>query len=242
MPYIYGRNPILEALRHQKPIQKIYVQHGQQNDRIRKIFRIAREQRIPVTNADSNKIIRMVGKVAHQGVVALISPIQLASLNALIKKIPHYQSPFTMVIADQIQDPHNMGAIIRSAEIFGATGIITANRDSVPITDTVVKASAGAALHLPVYQTHNLSQAVRALQKQGVWIIGSALGAKIPLWKVDFKRNCAIIIGNEEKGMRPALQKNCDTLFYIPQAGKTQSLNASVAAGITLAEIVRQRT
>ena len=134
-----------------------------------------------------------------------------------------------------------MGAIIRSAEVLGANGVIFSNRDTVPITDTVVKASAGAALHCPLYLAPNLGRAITALKQQNVWVYGSSLETDFQLWDIDFKRHCAIVIGGEEKGIRPSLAKNCDQLFKIPQPGSTQSLNASVAAGVILAESLRQR-
>ncbi len=253
MAYIYGRNPVLEALQAGKPIQKIYIQHGNQSGKIRQIYHLARQEKIAVTNADSKKLRQMVGDSIHQGIVALISPVRILAFDELLgtlsqqfkatkkRQEPNRISSLSLVIADRIQDPHNMGAIIRSAEVFGAQGVIFSTRETVPITETVVKASAGAALHCPLYRADNLGQAIDRLKKTNFWIYGAALDTDALIWEVDFNRHCAIIIGSEEKGIRPSLQKKCDQLFKIPQFGKTQSLNASVAAGIVLSEMKRQQ-
>ncbi len=248
MPYIYGRNPVISALEQEDAVQKIYVQHGLQGNKIRHIYRIARAQNISITNADARKLKQLAGNGNHQGIVALIAPVEILPLEALLDLVTWRQNtegehniPPSIVVLDRLQDPHNMGAIIRSAEIFSVEGVLFSDRENVPVTDTVVKASAGAAMHCPLYKADSLSRAVEQLKENGVWIYGTSLEGSKSLWEMDFRRPCAIIIGNEEKGLRPLLQKKCDELFYIPQSGKTQSLNASVAAGIVLAEITRQR-
>lgn len=247
MPYIYGRHPVMDALQHGDDIQKIYIQHGLQGEKIGRLQRIARQKKIKVVTADPRKLKQMAANGNHQGIVALISPVKIHHFDTFLtthsQSLESGQPHQTLIVLDRIQDPHNMGAIIRSTEIFGAAGLLFSERDNVPVTDTVVKASAGAAMHCPIYKADNLGKAINRLREAGFWIFGAALteNAK-PLWQVDFKRHCAIIIGNEEKGLRPLLQKKCDDIFYIPQVGKTQSLNASVAAGIVLAEIARQRT
>jgi len=242
MAYIYGRNPVMEALQTGSIVQKIYVRHGNQSGKISQIYRTAKQQKIVVVNADVKKLQQMVGKVNHQGVVALISPVRIREMGEFSFTKRRSASPLAFVIADRIQDPHNMGAIIRGAEIFGAAGVIFSARDNTPITEVVVKASAGAALHCPLYRANNLAQTADWLKQNNVWIYGAALDADAALWDIDFNRDCAIIIGSEEKGIRPLLLKKCDQTFRIPQIGKTQSLNASVAAGVVLAEMVRQRS
>lgn len=241
MPYIYGRNPVLEALRHGKPVQKIYLQHGQQQARVADIYKMAGRKRVQVVNADPGKLRNMVGEVTHQGVVALVAEIPLRHLEDLLTDIVSWPAPFTLVVVDQIQDPHNLGAIIRSAEVLGARGVVLSPRDTAPVTDTVVKASAGAVLHCPVYQVPNLAQLLPLLKEQGVWICGTALDAESGIWESDLNRNLVVIIGNEERGMRPTLRKQCDLVFRIPQSGHIQSLNASVATGVVLSEVLRQR-
>jgi 23S rRNA (guanosine2251-2'-O)-methyltransferase len=239
--YIFGRNPVLEALRSQRTIQKIYIQHGTHGANLNKIFRLAKRNRIPTVPAESKKLIKLVGDVSHQGVIALLSPVDLIHFDELLQKSEDINEIQLLIILDGIQDPHNVGAIIRSAEAFGARGILLSIKGTCPITDTVVKSSAGAVMHIPISREKNLSQSIIKLKERNYWIYGSSLKAEKTLWEMDFNRKCAIIIGNEEHGIRPVLQNACDDLFKIKQPGKTASLNASVAAGVILAESVRQR-
>ena len=241
MPYIFGRNPVLEALQHQRPVQKIYIQFGQQNEKIRHIYKLAKAQKVSVTNVDPGKIRKLAGKQNHQGIVALIAPVEIRPFEDLLDQLGRLQGPRLVIMLDRIQDPHNMGAIIRSAEVLGVHGLVYSDRENVPVNDTVMKASSGAALHLPIYKAGNLSRALASLKELGLWAYGAAVEGGVPIWQSDFRRDCVLLVGNEEKGIRPGLIKHCDGLFYIPQSGKTQSLNASVAAGIALSEVVRQR-
>lgn len=241
MPYIFGRNPVVEALQNDQPIEKIYIHHNAHGDKISRIYKLARSAKIPVTKIDARKIGKIAGDVNHQGVIALISPIRTVTIEELLQKVNKEARPSCIVLLDRINDPHNMGAIIRSAEVFGASGIIYPARENVPLTETVVKASAGAAFHIPVCKSGNLVPTIQQLKENGFWIYGSAADANTELWKTDFNRNCVIVIGSEEKGIRPLIRKQCDVLFKIPQRGKTESLNASVAAGVILSEILRQK-
>ena len=240
MPHIFGRNPVIEALQNNQPLEKIYIQYNSHGDKINHIYKLARSGKIPITKIDSKKIDKIVGNSNHQGVVALISPIRTATITDILEKAGNERKSSCVVILDRINDPHNMGAIIRSAEVFGASGIIYPSRESAPLTETVVKASAGAAFHIPICKTGNVVTAIQQLKENGFWIYGSAPDAHDVLWETDFKRNCALIIGNEEKGIRTLIRKQCDLLFKIPQTGATDSLNASVASGVILAEIFRQ--
>ncbi len=241
VPHIVaGKNPVLEALLQKSTIEKIYILHGQQDNKTRQIYRLARQQRIPVVTADLRKLHQLAPQMQHQGVVALLSPISLLSLAALLERLEGISHPHFLVLLDRIQDTHNLGAIIRSAEVLGGKGVILPERESAPITPAVMKTSAGAIFHLPITRVTNLGQAIQHLQEKGYWIYGTVKDAPTFLWQVDFRRPCAIIIGNEARGIRPGLLKRCDTVFTIPQKGKTESLNASVAAGIIFAEFLRQ--
>jgi 23S rRNA (guanosine2251-2'-O)-methyltransferase len=240
MPHIFGRNPVIEALQNKQAIEKIYIQHGAHGDKINHIFKLARSAKIPITKIDNRKINQISSKVNHQGVIALISPVKTLDINQLLQIVKKDKKFPYIVLLDRINDPHNMGAIIRSAEVFGASGIIYPTRESVPITETVVKASAGAVFHIPICKSDNLVKTIQLLKENDFWIYGSSAEATTNLRDTDFNRNCAIIIGSEEKGIRPLIKKNCDILFGIPQIGKTESLNASVAAGITFSEIAHQ--
>ena len=237
---IAGKNPVIEALQQGTPVEKIYVAHGHQDGKIRQIYKLARRAGIPIVTADQRKLKQLAPRVAHQGVVAIVSPIELLSLEALLEQARRQSSPHFLALLDRIQDPQNLGAIIRSAEVLGAAGLIIPARDAAPITATAIKTSAGAIFHLPIARVNNLAQAVRQLKEAGYWIYGSQMHAESLLWEVDFRRNCAILIGNEAQGIRPALLNACDVVFSIPQKGKTESLNASVAAGIIFTEFLRQ--
>lgn len=232
----------MEALQKGEPVQKIYLHFTDASPLNERIVRLARKRRIAVGKIDKAKFRQILGNVNHQGVAALISPIPVLNLDELLETVRKKTELPSLVLLDSITDPHNMGAIIRSAEVLGADGLIFSLQENVPLTDTVVKTSAGAIFHLPVCQVSNLRRASEQLKESGIWIYGSDPSATVPLWTVDFRRPFCVIIGNEEKGMRPLLRKVCDQLFRIPQMGKIQSLNASVATGIVLAESLRQRS
>jgi 23S rRNA (guanosine2251-2'-O)-methyltransferase len=241
MPHIFGRNPVIEALKNNQPIEKIYIHHGAHGENINHIYKLARSHKTPVTKIDSPKIKQIAGNVNHQGVIALISSIPTLTVDELLRSLQSGKNFPCLVLLDRINDPHNMGAIIRSGEVLGASGIIYPTRENVPLTETVVKASAGAAFKIPICKSENLTKTIQQLKENDFWIYGTSVDADNIIWEVDFKRNCAIIIGSEEKGIRPLVKKHCDILFAIPQIGETESLNASVAAGIILAEIARQK-
>ena len=242
MSKIFGRNPVAEALESKQAIDKIYLQTGSQGAVIQKIYRMAKEQRIPVVQADRRKLAQMSDGGKHQGVIALLSLLPYISLEDLVDKINRTGETPNLVVVDRINDPHNFGAIIRSAEVLGAHGIIFSVKESVPITETVIKASAGAVFHLDMCKARNIVDAVRYLKDCGIWIYSSSSHSEKKLWQIDFSKPQAIIVGSEGKGVRSLLQKESDQTFQIPQGGKTESLNASVAAGIILAEVRRQRT
>lgn len=241
MPHIFGRNPVIEALKNNQPIEKIYLHHKAHGDKINYIYKLARSNQIPISKIDSRKIKQIAGDANHQGVIALVSTIRTITIDDLLERVSRQNKSRCLVLLDRINDPHNMGAIIRSAEVLGAAGIIYPAREGVPLTETVVKTSAGAAFHIPICKSANLVKTIQQLKENGFWIYGSSANADTILWEMDFDRNCAVVIGSEEKGMRPLVEKQCDVLFRIPQSGKTQSLNASVAAGIILAEIFRRQ-
>ncbi len=237
---IAGKNPVIEALHQNVPVEKIYIAHGLQDNKVRHIYKLARQHSIPIVTAEQHKLKQLAPDVVHQGVVAIIAPIPLITLEALLEHTHQLPQFHFIVLLDRIQDPHNLGAIIRSAEVLGAGGIIIPAREAAPITTTVIKTSAGAVFHLPIARVTNLATSIRVLKENGYWVYGSQMNASTLLWEADFRRKCAIIIGNEARGIRPGLLKTCDTVFAIPQRGKTESLNASVAAGIIFAEFLRQ--
>jgi 23S rRNA (guanosine2251-2'-O)-methyltransferase len=242
MPIIFGINPLLEALHAKEPLEKIYLLAGPRRPALDKIFRIARSQKIIMVQADRKKLDHLSGGKNHQGIVALLPAISYIGLQNLLEKIQKSGRDPNLFLADRLTDPQNFGALIRSAEVLGVDGIIFCLRDSTPVTDQVVKASAGAVFHLDICKVTNLVRAVEYLQQCGVWIYASSSHAQKSLGEMDFKRPLAIIVGSEGKGVRPLLVKKSDEIFRIPQRGKTESLNVSVAAGIIMSEILKQRT
>lgn len=241
MPLIFGVNPLLEALQAKEPLEKIYILAGQRRPDIDKIFRIARSRKIVMVQADRKKLDHLSGGKNHQGIVALLPAISYIGLENLVEKIQKSGRDPNLILADRLTDPQNFGALIRSAEVLGVDGIIFCLKDSTPVTDQVVKASAGAVFHLDMCKVTNLARAAEYLQQCGLWIYASSSHAQKSLWEMDFKRPQAIIVGSEGKGVRPLLLKRSDEVFRIPQQGKTESLNVSVAAGIIMSEILKQR-
>ena len=241
MTKLIGRKPVLDALEARESIDKIFVQSGTQGEVIRRIYRLARQQQIPVVQADRHKMEKLAAGGKHQGVVALLPPVEYLALEDLVSQVKKQPQPAILLILDRIQDPHNMGAILRSAEVFGAQGVIFSSRENVPVTEVVVKASAGAVFHLPLCRVGNLAASLRYLKEAGIWVYASSSHASRDIREMDFTRPLAVLIGSEGKGVRPLLLKESDDRFAIPQQGRTESLNVSVATGIILWEIFRQR-
>lgn len=241
MPLIYGINPVLEALEAGERIEKIYLLTGKKAPVFRRIYSLAKDQKIQFVLNSQDKLDRLVPGRKHQGVVALISAVDFIPLDILIENIHSKGEVPNLVLLDRLNDPYNFGAVIRSAEVLGIHGIIFCPRESVPVTDLVIKASAGAVFHIDICKVDNTSSALGYLRNSGIWIYASSSHASKPMWEMDFTQPQVIIIGSEGKGIRPLLLKNSDDIFRIPQVGKTESLNVSVSAGIIMAEVLKQR-
>ncbi len=237
---IFGRKPVLEALKSGQNLQKIYLQVNQAGHIVGEISRVAREHRVIVSEVSFDKLSSMAKSDDHQGVLALLSESTVIQIDELFENAKSAAYPL-IVILENIQDPHNLGAIIRSAEAAGASGVIITKHNSAPLNESAVKSSAGATAHIPIAVVHNLVQTMQNLKDAGYWIVGSTLEKAGDYRKPDYLLPIALIIGNEEKGLRPLTAKNCDFLVKIPMLGKINSLNASVAAGILLFEIVSRR-
>jgi len=235
---IYGRNPVLEAIVSDQNIDRLYLAYKLQGQVINRIRKEAARRKIPVKNIDLNKINEMVHNKSHQGVVAIISDFYYMPLDDFLNGIEKDQK--RIIILDRITDPHNFGAISRTAEAAGFDAIIIPLHDSVSVNNTVVKTSAGAIFHIPVIRINSMQHTVQTLKEQGFWIYGTSPQAEQYHYGVDFSGNFAIIIGSEGKGMRGSLTKLCDTIVKIPESGKIGSLNASVSAGILIYETLRK--
>ena len=238
---IYGKNPVQEALTSDQPINKIYITKTKRMPYFSKLFQSARNRGIPVREVDKNKLREMAGTDGHQGVVAVISQISYSEIEDIFQRASEAKESPLIAILDEIQDPHNLGAIIRSAEAFGFHGIIIPKDRSVGVTEVVAKTSAGAVSFIPIVRVVNLARAIDELKGAGVWIAGAEQDVKTSFYQMDLKCSLGVVIGSEGKGLRPLIKKKCDFLLKIPMLGKVNSLNASVAAAILFCEARKQR-
>ena len=238
---IEGRNAVIEALRAGETIDKIYILKGETDKTLGHIASKARAAGIVVVDADKRKLDGMSRTHAHQGVIALAAMREYVSVEDILEKAAEKGEKPLIVICDEISDPHNLGAIIRTAECAGAHGIVIPKRRSAGLTAVVAKTSAGAVAHMPVARVANIPSLIKDLKKQGVWVFGTAAKGTTNLYEADLKGAAAIVIGSEGDGMTRLAEENCDFLVSIPMKGKLNSLNASAAAAILLYEAVRQR-
>ncbi len=239
MAVLFGIQPVREALRHSaQSVQQCYFAANPANPRLRDLQRMADEQNIPVHQAPEEALQRMAGSPHHQGVVARILDFQYRPAEAVIAAAAH---PGLLLVLDEIQDPQNLGAILRSADGAGVSGIFLPKHNSVSITPAVIKASAGAALHLPIVRETNLNRTLQILKENGYWTVGLDVHTD-KLW-TDYDYSCptVLVLGNEGHGLRPLVRRNCDELVKIPMLGHIESLNVSAAASVILYEVLRQR-
>ncbi|MCA0151210.1 MULTISPECIES: 23S rRNA (guanosine(2251)-2'-O)-methyltransferase RlmB [Rossellomorea] len=238
--FIGGRNPVIEALKSGRDINKIWIAEGSQKGSIQQIVGLAKESNVMVQYVPKKKIEQMVSE-NHQGVVASVAAYQYAELDDLFQKAEQKgEDPFILIL-DELEDPHNLGSIMRTADAAGAHGIIIPKRRAVGLTSTVAKASTGAIEHIPVARVTNLSRAVDELKERGVWIAGTDAKGKQDFRQLDGTLPIGLIIGSEGKGMSRILRDKCDFLVQLPMIGHVTSLNASVAASILMYEVYRKR-
>ncbi len=238
---IEGRNAVIEALRAGHAIDKVYIAKGDTDAALGHIASSARDAGAVVVEADRRKLDSMSVTHAHQGVIALTSVKAYSTVEEILARARAKNEPPLVVICDEISDPHNLGAIIRTAEAAGAHGIIIPKRRSAGITPIVGKTSAGAVEYLPVARVPNLTAVIRQLKEEGLWIFGTAADGDVELWQTDMRQPTAVVIGSEGNGMGRLVAENCDFKVSIPMFGKVSSLNASVSAAILIYEAVRQR-
>jgi len=237
---VYGRNAVAELLKaNPDRIAKIYFQFNTAEKRILELFIKAKQHQISIGKASNQKLGDLAKTNKHQGVVALISDVQMVELDDLLQN--ESLKSFFFILPDNLEDPHNLGAIIRTAECAGVTAILLPKENAIPINSTVHKTSAGAVSHARLCRVGNVAQTIERLKKQGIWVVGTDAKAKKNYTEFDFTVNTCIVIGSEGKGIRDLVKKSCDELISIPLLGKTSSLNASVSAAIVMYEVVRQR-
>ena len=236
-----GRNAVTEALSAGRAIDKVYVADGDTDRALARLCAMAKEAGAVVVPTDRRKLDFMSATGAHQGIIAMVAAHDYASIDDILKKAADAGQAPLIVICDELSDPHNLGAIIRTAECAGAHGVIIPKRRSVGLTAVVGKASAGALEYMPVARVSNITAAIDTLKKAGVWVYGTAAEGNTTLYQADLKGPAAIVIGNEGQGMSRLVSESCDFKVSIPMKGSISSLNASAAAAIMLYEAVRQR-
>ena len=236
-----GRNAVTEALKAGRVIDKIFIADGDIDRGLQRLAAECREAGAVVVPVDRRKLDMMSTTHAHQGIIAQAAAHEYASIDDILEEAASRGQAPLIVICDELSDPHNLGAIMRSAECAGAHGVIIPKRRSVGLTATVAKASAGAVEYMKVARVANINNTINELKEKGIWIFGAAGEGSVPMYKADLTGPAAIVIGNEGDGLGQLVRKNCDMLVNIPMSGRISSLNASAAASILLYEAVRQR-
>lgn len=238
---IEGRNAVTEAIRSGRTINKVFLADGDTDRALGRLAAMAKEAGAVVVRIDRRKLNEMSQTGAHQGIMASVAVHDYATIDDILAAAEAKGEAPLIVLCDELSDPHNLGAILRTAECAGAHGVIIPKRRSVGLTAVVGKASAGAVEYIPVARVANLTAAIRELKQRGVWIFGTAADGAVPLYSADLKGPAAIVIGNEGVGMSRIVADSCDFKVSIPMKGRISSLNASAAAAILLYEAVRQR-
>ena len=238
---IEGRNAVLELLESGKDINKIYVTRGEKHGSINKILAIAKDRKIIVVEKDKRQMDEMAQEENYQGVIAIVPPFEYVEISDILDTAKEKNEDPFVIILDGIEDPHNLGSIIRTAETAGVHGIIIPKRRAASVNSTVNKASAGAVEHMKIARVTNISDSIEELKQAGLWICGTDISAEKYYYNQDLIGPLGIVIGNEGKGISEKVKKNCDFNVKIPMRGKITSLNASVSTGIIVYEAVKQR-
>lgn len=238
---IEGRNAVIELLESGKDINKLYISKGEKTGSINKIIAMAKEKKVVIVEKDKAQMEKMAQSDNYQGVIAIVPPFEYCEVEDILSYAKEKEeSPFILIL-DGIEDTHNLGAIIRTAETAGVHGIIIPKRRSASVNSTVSKVACGAVEYMKIARVNNIKDSINKLKEAGVWICGTAVDAEDYYFNQDLKGPLGIVIGNEGKGMSESVKKNCDFLVKIPVLGKVQSLNASVSTGIIVYEAVEQR-
>lgn len=238
---IEGRNPVIEALKSGRTIDKIFIQSGEKNGSVKKIIALAREKKIVITEVDRQRLDKLSVTHSHQGVIAFAAAKEYADVSDILASARSKgEQPF-IIIADDLTDPHNLGSVIRTANAAGAHGVIIPKRNSVGLNPVVEKTSAGALEFMPVARVSNLASVIDTLKKENVWVVGADMDGENTIYTHDFSGAVAIVVGSEGKGLSRLVKEKCDFIVRIPMYGQINSLNASVAAALMIYEVVRNR-
>ena len=238
---IYGLNPVMEALRGDRKAFELFIAGGSSDKRVEKVLALAAGKGIPVRQRDKGDLTRLCGTDYHQGMALRVEPFPYTELSDMLARWRESQESGLVLVLDGIQDPHNLGALVRTAACAGAHGVVIPKDRAVGVTAAVEKSAAGATETIPVVRVANIAQVLEELKQEGFWIYGTADSASASVYGQDFSGHVAVVIGGEGEGIRPLVRKKCDVVMSIPLKGGVNSLNASVAGGVVLFEIVRQR-
>ncbi len=238
---VEGRNAVIELLESGKDINKIFMTKGERHGSINKIISLAKENKVILVEKEKRQMEEMAQTENYQGVIAIVPPYQYVEVEDILQEAKEREEEPFVLILDGIEDPHNLGSIIRTAETAGIHGIIIPKRRAATVNSTVNKVSAGAVQHMKIARVTNISDTIDFLKKEGLWICGTDISTKTDYYEQDLTGPIGIVIGNEGNGISQKVKKNCDFLVKIPMKGKVTSLNASVSTGIVIYEAVKQR-
>ncbi len=238
---IEGRNSVSEALKSDRTIEYLLIAKGNVEGSIKKIIQVAKDKKIVIKEVEKRKLDSMSETGSHQGVMAVVTPFKYSEIDDIIEYAKKKEEDPFIVILDELEDPHNLGSIVRTAELCGVHGIIIPKRRNVGVTPTVYKSSAGAVEHMKIAKVTNINVAIDKLKDQGLWVYGADINGEDYSYNTNFSGPCAIIIGSEGRGISTLTLKKCDKLVKIPMVGKINSLNASVAGGIMMYEVLKSR-
>ncbi len=239
--FIGGRNSVLEALKSGRAINKILVAKGERQGPVREIVGLARQNGLIVQEVEQNKLDSIAGGIRHQGVLALVPPVAYAEVEDILEQARESDRQPLIVLLDELEDPHNLGAILRTADAAGVHGVLIPKRRSCPLSGTVAKTSAGAVEYVPVARIGNIVQTIEQLKKAGMWVVGADMDGEQNYYEADLTGPLLVIVGSEGQGIGRLVKEHCDFLVRIPMRGKINSLNASVACSLLLYEVLRQR-
>lgn len=238
---VEGRNSVIELLESDKDINKIFITKGEKHGSINKIIAMAKDKKVIIVEKDKRQMEELAQTNNYQGVIAIVPPFEYCDIEDILQIAKEKQEDAFVLILDGIEDPHNLGSIIRTAETAGVHGVIIPKRRAATVNSTVNKASAGAVEHMKIARVTNINDAIQQLKDEGLWICGTDINTETYYYNQDLTGPLGIVIGNEGKGMSEKTKRNCDFLVKIPMKGKISSLNASVSAGIIVYEAVKQR-
>ena len=238
---VVGRNSVMEALKSGRSVNKVLVAKGEKQGSIKEIIALARSNGLVVQEVEAGKLNELSGGMRHQGIAALAAPVDYVEIEDILAKAAGMgEEPF-LVLLDELEDPHNLGAILRTADASGVHGVLIPKRRSCPLSATVAKTSAGAVEYVPVARIGNISQTLKSLKKAGLWVVGADMSGDREYYEADLTGPMVVVIGSEGKGLSRLTREHCDFLVRIPMRGRINSLNASVACSLLLYESLRQR-